>query len=740
MSSDSSGLSIIPERFASALNWQQMISVLMAGLIVGTVIVMVELSVAALVFSGDLKPFLSRGIGFALLGGAVVGIFIALTSSVKGITACPQDTTGAVVALVAASIVQIMPASTPPEQLFNTVMVAIILTTAITGAALFVLGHFRLGDLTRYIPYPVIGGILAGTGWLLVQGGIVVMTDMTLTMADFRHLMEPEMLRLWLPGLIYALAIIFITRIRPHPQVVPTVTILAIVLFMGWIAVSGMSFDEAAAQGFLLGDVGESSSWSAPDFAFFADVDWSIIVGQAGGIITVTLISAIALLLNLASLELVTEQDIDLNHELKVAGLANLASSTLGSFPGYQVLSTTVLAHEMKARSRFTGVVIAALSVIILLAGSSILQYLPKPVLGGLLLYLGLNFLIEWIYDAWYRLPRSDYIIVVMIFLIMATIGFLPGIGAGVLVTIALFVANYSRINVVKYALTGTTHHSNVDRPTYHMRVLNEKGSQLYIMKLHGFIFFGTAHNLLTLIRQRMESAEPIRFLVLDFRLVTGLDTSALMSFLKLQRVAKNHDVTVVYTNLPDSIVTQLRVNGSPEVQIFSDLDHGIEWCENQIIAYEGLPVKEKRQTLEMQLARNMPAHLDMEKLFKYFEREEIDANTYIIRQGDLSNELYFIEEGQVTVHLEMEEGHMIRLRTMGVGTVVGEIGLYLGNPRSASVIADMPTTAYRLTAQSLRQLEHDHADIAAAFHRFMIHILAERLNHTDDAMRLLLQ
>jgi SulP family sulfate permease len=241
-----------------------------------------------------------------------------------------------------------------------------------------------------------------------------------------------------------------------------------------------------------------------------------------------------------------------------------------------------------------------------------------------------------------------------------------------------------------------------------------------------------------------MESTEALCFLVLDFRLVTGLDTSALMSFLKLQRLAKNHGVTVVHTNLPDSITAQLQantsLNGNEQVQTFSDLDHGIEWCENQIIAYEGLPVKEKRQTLEIQLARNMPSHLDMGKLFTYFEREEIEANTYIIHQGELSNELYFIEEGQVTVQLELEDGHTIRLRTMGVGTVVGEIGLYLSNPRSASVIADMPTTAYRLTAQSLRQLEHDHADIAAAFHRFMIHILAERLNHTDDTMRLLLQ
>ena len=47
-------------------------------------------------------------------------------------------------------------------------MAAISLTTLLTGLVFWLLGHFRLGGLVRFLPYPVVGGFLAGTGWLFV--------------------------------------------------------------------------------------------------------------------------------------------------------------------------------------------------------------------------------------------------------------------------------------------------------------------------------------------------------------------------------------------------------------------------------------------------------------------------------------------------------------------------------------------------------------------------------------------
>mgnify|MGYP002260979546 CR=1 FL=1 len=48
--------------------------------------------------------------------------------------------------------------------LLPTVLVALAFSTLLTGAMLVLLGQLRLGGLVRYIPYPVIGGFLAGIG------------------------------------------------------------------------------------------------------------------------------------------------------------------------------------------------------------------------------------------------------------------------------------------------------------------------------------------------------------------------------------------------------------------------------------------------------------------------------------------------------------------------------------------------------------------------------------------------
>ena len=75
----------------------------------------------------------------------------------------------------------------------------------------------------------------------------------------------------------------------------------------------------------------------------------------------------------------------------------------------------------------------------------------------------------------------------------------------------------------------------------------------------------------------------------------------------------------------------------------------------------------------------------------------------------------------------------------MRAGAIVGEIGLILDEPRSATVIADKSSTVYRLSAQSLGRMQEERPVVAVAFHKFLGRLLAERLANTDRAIRLLL-
>jgi SulP family sulfate permease len=70
---------------------------------------------------------------------------------------------------------------------------------------------------------------------------------------------------------------------------------------------------------------------------------------------------------------------------------------------------------------------------------------------------------------------------------------------------------------------------------------------------------------------------------------------------------------------------------------------------------------------------------------------------------------------------------------------VLGELGFYLNAPRTASVIADGPGRAYRLTADALSRMENRHPALAAALHRFMADLMAERLLRTTHTLEAVL-
>jgi sulfate permease, SulP family len=131
-----------------------------------------------------------------------------------------------------------------------------------------------------------------------------------------------------------------------------------------------------------------------------------------------------------------------------------LISGLGGGINGFHSVGLSILSYrQLGARSRMVGVLIAAGMVMILLAGASMISLFPKLVLGGVTLLLGLELLVEWVYDAWFKLSKTDYFIVILILIVIATVGFLEGVGVGLGAAIVLFIINYSQVNVPKHTL-----------------------------------------------------------------------------------------------------------------------------------------------------------------------------------------------------------------------------------------------------------------------------------------------
>ncbi len=709
-----------------------------AGLISGVLGIILQISFAALIFSADLSPLLGRAIGLSLFSGFVLALVVAIFSSFPVSIASPQDSPAAILALMATSLAAMLTQSRDTSQTIASVFAALAFSTMLTGAFFFGLGWFRLGRFVRYIPYPVVGGFLAGTGWLLLQGGVNVMTGAQLTPEWVYLLSQPIVIARWLPGILLAVVLLVTLRRWTHALITPTIIFSAILIFYVALAATGFSVEQARARSWMLGPFPPESLFQFLTPAAFANANWFAVFQQADKILAILIVSVIALLLNASGIELAARRDIDFNRELKAAGLANFLAGIAAGLPGYHLLGASTLSYRLGARSRVTGITAALLIGFTLLFGASLLEFVPRPVLGGLLAYLGISFLVEWLYDAFFKLPRLDYVLIVVILIIIAVFGFLPGVAVGSVIAMLVFIITYSRVHTVKHALTGETFRSSVDRPPSDRAFLREFGKELWILQLQEFIFFGTAQNLLDQVRTRVQdpTAVPLRFIVLSFRRVPGMDSSAVASFQRMVQLAQSQKIELVLTDVSPEIQRQIARGGLVEgIRYFPSVDHGVEWCENQMLTYRALFKPQAPVPFAAQLAQILPNVSKPERMYAYVERIEFPAQSSIIQQGESADALFFIEQGEVSVQLQLPEGKSVRLRTIHHGTVVGEVATYLGGVRTASVVTLEPTVAYRFSLSSIREMEQRDPDLAAALHKWIAAVMAERL--TDNVRTL---
>lgn len=752
------------ERVRAELVPQRLLVSVVAGLVAGLMAVVLQLSFAALIFSGELAPFVARGMGLTLFSAMVISFLVMLMSSFAGVVATPQGGTSAILATIATAVVVQMPPEATPEAIYLTVVAAIAVTSVLTGLFFVLLGFFKLGNLVRFLPYPVVGGFLAGTGWLLVRGAIKVMSDVPVERVTLARLFEAQNLMLWLPGVLIAVALTAVVRWRSHFLIIPAAIVLVLTAFYAITLGLGYSVAELTAARWLFEPFPSGNLWQPITPNELALVDWRVLVSQVGSVGTVMIISVVALLLRASGIELTTQSNIDFNRELVASGVANIVASFGGGLVGYPSLSLSVLGHKFGANSRIIGGITAVMCAFLLFIGAPVLAYFPKLLLGGLLVYLGFGFLIKWLYEARTELGWRDYIIVWLILIVINAVGVLEGIGLGVLVTVVLFAIDYSRISVVKHELSGKNYNSRVDRSRLERQLLKHYGDDIYILELQGYIFFGTANALQEQLNERFEASHlpTPRCVLLDFRQVIGIDASAVLSFTKLQRITHQQGIHLVFTAMSEKVrccIEKCTPDEDETWHIFTSLDYGAEWCEEQILAslhqQLGKELFEAQTSIFEQMDSSLTrigqankkkatrigrsAALKLTRLMPYLELREVPADSYLIRQGDPPSGIYFVGSGQVTALREMGEGETaVRLRTMGTGTIVGEVGYFLGSTAVASIVTDIPSTIYFLSAENLAKMAVDSPQTAVAFNAFIAQLLAERLSDTVQTMEAL--
>ena len=728
----------------SKFDFRELLPVISIGLVDGVIVLPLVISFAILIFSGEMTAFATTGIGMVLFGGLIVQLVIGLTNSVPGMIGAPQDSPAAILGLTAAAIAASMKGASA-EAKFITVVVTVILTSIISGLFFVFIGGFKLSRFVRFIPYPVVGGFIAGTGLLLVQGALSVMLGATPSLANLNVLLKAEHLLLWIPGVLFGALVLIASRHLRHFLTYPALLLGTILIFYVSLWISGADLNEIREMGLLLGPFPEGALWKPLDLSLLAQVDWNVILSQSSNIAAVAIISLVSLLLNASALELIAQKDVELNRELISTGIANIVGGLGGSSVGYHMLGVSSLSFRMGLSNRLIPVLAASVTGVTLLFGASLLSLIPKLIAGGLIFFVGLSFLTEWLYDAWFQLPRIDYMLVWVILIVVGAVGFLEGVGIGIVIAVVLFAVNYSRIDIIKDALTGTSYQSSAERPFEHWQLIRRVGDQIQILRLHGFIFFGTSQSLVNRINDRIKHSEreKLHYLILDFQHVSALDSSAVFSFIRLRQLASTHKFHLILTDLNQETKNKLARAGLNEqdewIHFFQNMDYGMEWCESNLLLEEGGSTIIRAGTLRAQLKKLLPTNDHVDKFMTYLEKQEVQQYHIVINKGDPPDSMYFINSGKLTTRLEISKGKFIRLASQGGGTMVGEMGLFLKQSRTATVVAEEPSVLYKLSLNEYNRMMQEDPELVFHLHQWIGQVLSMRLAENNNTLETLL-
>jgi SulP family sulfate permease len=493
-----------------------------------------------------------------------------------------------------------------PESVMATVITSYALSSILTGIIFILLGALRLGDLVSFFPRSILLGCIGGVGVFLFLTGIEVSAGLDSSLgwgpSTLKRLVTPSTFVLWSIPLLLSVTLMFIRHHVHHPVVMPAFFIFVVAIFYLVVNVApNLNLPLLRENGWIFA----APASGVPFYNFysyynFSKINWEALSQTVPTMFALSFFGIIHVPINVPALGIaVQEDDVHINRELFGHGVSNAVSGLLGSIQNYLVFANSRLFIQNGGNSRWAGVLLAVATTGVWIAGPAMIGFIPIMIVGTLIFMLGIEMAQEALWDTFGKLQTLEYLMVLAITLVMGFYDFVAGIVLGIVLTCLIFVVQNSRISAIRATFSGTVVESTVRRHPAHRRFLHEVGSQIKIVKLSGYLFFGSIVAVEKEVRKLIEnesfSKQPIRYLIIDFIHVGGLDFSAAEAFVRMNRILRGRDVELILSGISfsDEIGKSLIMVGllenepsedSDPPRVFEDLNQALEACENELL------------------------------------------------------------------------------------------------------------------------------------------------------------
>ncbi|MGY1604758.1 SulP family inorganic anion transporter [Geodermatophilus sp. SYSU D00815] len=311
-------------------------------------------------------------------------------------------------------------------------------------------------------------------------------------------------------------------------------------------------------------------------------VEWSDLAALVAGALAIALVSLADSISTASAFAERTGQEVRGGREMIGIGTANLAAGLFQGFPVSTSASRTAVAERAGARTQLTGVVGAALVIVMIVFLPGLFADLPDSALAAVVITAAVSLAdLPGTARLW-RQRRVEFSLCIVAFAGVALLGVLPGIG----IAVGLSILNVFRRAWRPYQATL----GRVDGlPGYHDVRSHPDAAQLPGLVLHRFdapLFFANAKTFRddVLAIARREPAP--RWIVIAAEPVTDVDTTAADVLLELDRLLDERGQTLVFAEMKDPVRAKVERYGLTEA---IELQHFFPTVEAAVSAYRAL-------------------------------------------------------------------------------------------------------------------------------------------------------
>jgi SulP family sulfate permease len=535
-----------PKLFSTlrSYNKQRLVQDTIAGMIVG--IVAIPLAIAFGISSG-VGP--TEGLVTAIIAGFLISAFGGSQVQIGG-------PTGAFIVIIYGIIQQHG-------------LAGLLIATIMAGILLIMMGLFKLGNIIKFVPYPVIVGFTAGIAVTIFSTQMNDLFGMQLENipADFvqkwiyyfQNLGSVNWYALAV-GIVSILIIVFSTKI--HKKIPGSLVAIVLMTFIVWL-LSKLGVQTGVTTISDLYDLPQGMP--APKMPALNLEEGQTFFGLVQELFpaafTIAMLGAIESLLSAMVADGVIGDKHNSNTELIAQGVANVVTPFFGGIPATGAIARTMTNINNGGRTPVAGIVHALMLLLVLLFFGPLVGMIPMACLAGVLIVVSYN-MSEWrSIVALAKAPKSDFIVMAVTFVLTIIFDLTIAIEIGLLLAIILFIKRTNEATVIR-AFTGEIDPAQQTDIRLNGNDLDKLHIPPYteVYEIDGPYFFGIA-NKFDDISQRI-GADGQRVRILRMRKVSFIDSTGIHNLEQLYQRSQRCGLTLVLSGVNENVFNTLEKAG----------------------------------------------------------------------------------------------------------------------------------------------------------------------------------